>query len=88
MSQQALAEAVGISRASIANIERGLHRVQIHILYEIAAALDVAPHDLLPHPNRSQAESRIPADIAKELDLKERIGVDRLLRDRNDGGHQ
>ena len=86
MSQLALAQAVGLSRASIANIERGLHRVQIHILYDIATVLDVAPHDLLPYPNRSRAEHRLPADMAKELNPKERLAVGRLLGDRNEGG--
>jgi transcriptional regulator with XRE-family HTH domain len=79
MSQQALAHAVGISRASIANIERGHHRVQIHVLYEIALALEVEPHDLLLHINQTEFENRLPADVTKGLNAKERIAVGRLL---------
>src|SRR2546423_15605173 len=79
MSQQTLAEAVGVSRASIANIERGHHRVQLHVLYDIATALDVEPHDLLPHPERAQA-TNLPTDVSAKLTQKERIAVDRLLR--------
>ena len=79
MSQHALAEAVGISRASITNIERGHHRVQIHVLFDISTALEVEPHDLLPHINHTEFENRLPADVTKELNAKERIAVGRLL---------
>jgi transcriptional regulator with XRE-family HTH domain len=79
MSQKALADTVGVSRASIANIERGHHRVQLHVLYDIATALDVEPHDLLPHSERGQS-TNLPDDVSKELSPKERAAVDRLLR--------
>jgi transcriptional regulator with XRE-family HTH domain len=74
-----LAEAAKISRASIANIERGHHRVQIHVLYEIAAALGVEAHDLLPHATRANAARRLPADVSKKLDPAEQVAVGRLL---------
>lgn len=80
MSQKALAGAVGISRASIANIERGHHRVQLHVLYDIATALDLEPHDLMPHPDRQDRPTRLPEDVSKELNPRERAAVDRLLR--------
>src|SRR5688572_18663563 len=79
LSQQALAEAVKISRASITNIERGHHRVQIHVLYEIAAALGVEARDLLPQANRSSLARRLPADVSKKLDPTEQAAVGRLL---------
>lgn len=50
MTQLELARAVGISRASLANIERGEQRVYIHHLVAIAAALDLDVTDLLPSP--------------------------------------
>ena len=80
MSQKTLAESVGVSRASIANIERGHHRVQLHVLYDIATALDVEPHDLLPHADRMDDVSRLPEDVRKELTPRERTAVDRLLQ--------
>jgi len=86
MSQEMLAGAAGVSRASIANIERGHHRVQLHILYDIAVALEVEPHDLLPHLNRDQAASKLPADVTKELNPNEQLAVGRMLRDRSEGG--
>src|SRR6185436_8629195 len=75
MTQQTLAEAVGVSRASIANIERGHHRVQLHVLYDIATALDAEPHDLLPHPDRQDQVTRLPDDLKKELNPRERAAV-------------
>ena len=90
LSQQTLAQAVKISRASIANIERGHHRVQIHILYEIAAALGVEARDLLPQANRRNLARRLPADVSKKLDPTEQAAVGRLLDpkegDNNDQG--
>lgn len=80
MSQKNLADAVGVSRASIANIERGHHRVQLHVLYDIATALDVEPHDLMPHPEHAERNSKIPEDVRKELSPRERAAVDRLLQ--------
>jgi transcriptional regulator with XRE-family HTH domain len=40
MSQDDLAKAVGLSRASIANIETGRQKVLLHHVYMIAAALN------------------------------------------------
>lgn len=49
MTQQQLADKVEMSRASIANIERGQQSVSIFNLYAIAEALGIAdPAELLP----------------------------------------
>jgi transcriptional regulator with XRE-family HTH domain len=48
LTQEALAQRVGISRASLANIETGRQSVLVHQLYALAAALDLAPADFLP----------------------------------------
>src|SRR5258707_6534000 len=54
MSQAALAKAVGLSRTSITNIERGRQPVNIHTLYAMADILGVEIGDLLPpSPNDS-----------------------------------
>lgn len=48
ISQQQLAERVGLTRTSITNLERGRQKIQIHTLYAIAEALGVGPETLLP----------------------------------------
>ena len=52
MSQAAVAPEVGLSRTSVANIERGRQRISLHLLMEFARVLEVEPCDLLPpvHP--------------------------------------
>lgn len=48
ISQQELARRIGLSRASVANIERGVQRVPVHMISVLAAALDITAEDLLP----------------------------------------
>jgi transcriptional regulator with XRE-family HTH domain len=80
MTQEKLARAADVSRASIANIEKGRHRIQLHVLYDIAAALEVAPHDLLPHLQVARQQQPLPEDISKMLNTpKEALAVSRLL---------
>jgi transcriptional regulator with XRE-family HTH domain len=47
-AQDVLAGQLGISRATLANIETGRQRILVHQLYAIAQALDVKLADLLP----------------------------------------
>jgi transcriptional regulator with XRE-family HTH domain len=51
LSQAKLAMQIGITRVSIVNIERGRQRTPLHILWQIAVALDVKPASLVPSPN-------------------------------------
>lgn len=48
LTQADLGTKIGLKRSSISNIERGLQHVPLHKLYDLAAALGVAPADLLP----------------------------------------
>jgi DNA-binding XRE family transcriptional regulator len=48
ITQQELADALGMQRTSIANIELGNQHVPIHKLYAIAELLGVEPKSLLP----------------------------------------
>jgi len=63
LSQAELAAKVGISRASVANIERGRQNVLLHHAYSLASALEFARvGDLLPSiPKRALAK---PVTIA------------------------
>ena len=48
LTQEALAQSLNMSRASIANIERGEQAVQLHLIFEIAAILNVQVQELIP----------------------------------------
>ncbi|MGD0581239.1 MAG: helix-turn-helix transcriptional regulator, partial [Bryobacteraceae bacterium] len=48
LSQEALASAVGLTRSSISNIEKGRQRLLLHTLVDIAEALHVEAARLLP----------------------------------------
>lgn len=47
-TQETLAARVGMSRASIANIEVGRQKILVHHLYVLAEILELAPTDLMP----------------------------------------
>ena len=48
LSQHALAGSLGLSRASVANIERGRQAVQLHLIFRIAHILQVDLLELIP----------------------------------------
>ena len=47
VTQQALAGAIGVSRATVANLEQGRQRVMVHDVIAYAAALGVSHTQLL-----------------------------------------
>jgi transcriptional regulator with XRE-family HTH domain len=48
LSQAKLANAVGLNRVSIVNIEKGRQRPSLHVIWEIGLALGVEPATLIP----------------------------------------
>src|SRR6266699_2503860 len=68
-SQGQLAKTVKISRASIANIEKGRQHVTIATLWTIAAALKIDPHLLLP--TEEEAKPVYDDIYLKQLNLSE-----------------
>lgn len=51
IGQEDLADKISISRSSLSNIEIGNHQPTIHVIYEIALALDCDITDILPSLN-------------------------------------
>lgn len=88
LRQEDLASAAHLSRASMVNIERGRHRIQIHVLYDIARALGVEPTDLLPPGTSSEFAAQIPTNFAKQLSPKELALVGSLLGGRKGDSHE
>ncbi len=75
LNQAALGGKVGLSRTSITNIECGRQQVAVHMLYELANALGVEPHELLPAKKFLQKEKvlrlderHIPHEMAHTLE--------------------
>ena len=78
LTQDELARRVGMTRTSITNIESGRQKVQLHTLYDIADALDVAPEALLPPPE-AQTPEAIEERLLEGLTPEEQDWAKRLL---------
>lgn len=65
LTQEGLAALVTITRASIANIERGRQKFLVHTLLELSAALRTGPAELL-------VGIRTTADAQLDVVLKDR----------------
>ncbi|MEM7667323.1 MAG: helix-turn-helix transcriptional regulator [Pseudomonadota bacterium] len=65
LTQQQLADEIGLSRASVANIEAGRQRIVLHQAIEISEALklatvaDLLPTDLIRPSNRPAPNERV-----------------------------
>jgi len=51
LTQAELARAVGLERTSITNIERGIQKVPLHVLYRICEVLETPISEVLPAPS-------------------------------------
>ncbi len=76
VKQDQLAQAVGLSRTSITNIERGRQGVQAYLLTRIAEVLGQPATDLLPRPDSGQAIS----NKVRELEPNKRAWAERVMR--------
>src|SRR3546814_16550173 len=64
LSQEAVAGRMGVDRAYISAVERGVQNVTLLMLWEIAQALDVRPCDLL---NESIVQPQSPHEDRKSV---------------------
>lgn len=71
MTQEELGRRIGLSRPSVANIERGRQNVALHQIFAIAEALQVQPETLLPpvlgRTDRSRIADALPAGTDVEI---------------------
>jgi len=67
LTQAELAAKVGMSRASVANIESGRQNVLLHHVYSLASALELSKvSDLLPTPPNSEAKEDFAMVLSDE----------------------
>lgn len=73
LTQETLAEQVGLNRTSITNIENGRQRIPFHLLFSLASAVGVHPAALLPERRRPHKP-----DIIDKEKLKTSLEQDQL----------
>lgn len=59
LSQEAVAERMGVDRAYVSSVERGAQNVTLLSLWEVAQALRVRPADLLDETPEPSAETPV-----------------------------
>lgn len=79
LTQEKLAPRLGISRASLANIETGRQRLLVDQLFAVAEALNLAPSDLLPTPKSADTSAPGKLPLPKDLNAKQKEQITRLL---------
>jgi len=78
MSQEAFAKAVGLSRTSITNIERGRQPISLHTLYFMADILGVEPADLLPPAPTNTMAFALSGEPESKLTAQEKEQLEKL----------
>lgn len=88
INQQSLADRIGLTRGSVANIERGKQRIPLHQLYRLAAALDDTPVEaLLPQKDLEEApKPSVPFElrlskVTDEFSAEEQASIQKALND-------
>jgi transcriptional regulator with XRE-family HTH domain len=79
LTQERLAEGIGLTRTSVNNIEHGRQAIQIHTLYTIASALGMNPLALLPPPPESAEMLAVDKQLPKKMGQSDREWVRRVL---------
>ncbi|MGI4791105.1 MAG: helix-turn-helix domain-containing protein [Janthinobacterium lividum] len=67
LSQDKLAHLLGISRASVVNIEAGRQHAPLHLLWQIADVLDVDVIKLIPQPDELLTGAGIPTQLNESM---------------------
>ncbi len=81
MTQEQLGRRVGLSRPSVANIERGRQNVALHQIFAIAEALRVQPATLLPSVVGRTDNSHIADALPPGTDTEIADWAGKLLRE-------
>jgi len=80
MSQAGLAQQIGFTRSSVANLEAGRQRIALHLLVQIARALDLEPAALIPEvAATSSVDGAVLEELTEHLDAPAREFVRRAV---------
>lgn len=71
LTQQDMADRVGLSRTSITNIELGKQHVSLHLLYKLASVVNTSPSNLLPDKKFSVPNTDLLDEALGETQLDE-----------------
>lgn len=78
LTQKGIAPAVGLSRASVANVEKGRQAVALHVLVKFSQALGVPTADLIPSDRDFSASAEVKQRLS-ELSSTERAWAETVL---------
>lgn len=68
LTQEVLADRVGLSRPSITNIELGKQQLPLHMIEAFASVLGMKSCELLPEDVRGQKAEQMPKKLADKLE--------------------
>ena len=81
LTQEKLAPRIGMSRASLANIETGRQTILVHQLYRLAEVLEISPADLLPVPAaESERTDTTEIELPDDLNPQQKRQIARLMK--------
>lgn len=81
LNQKDLADRVGLTRTSITNIEKGIQRIQLHTVYQIADALGVPVDEILPELRARDTDVNLLVNQQKTLDKTGAVGLKKDEKD-------
>lgn len=65
LTQKGLASAVGLSRASVANVEKGRQAIALHVLVKFSQVLGVPAADLIPSDPEVSSSAQIEQSLSE-----------------------
>lgn len=80
ITQEVLASKVALTRTSVTNIEKGRQKILVHMLVDIAKALEVSPELLLPSRLQTNVLQEVQSNEPKQLAQPGEL--EQLLKDR------
>lgn len=86
LTQEALSQGIGMSRAALANIEAGRQQMLVHQLYAIARVLEVKLAELLPAPTEDLLDGNgMEAQLPPGLSEMQRKQIMKLIKTAEEG---